>query len=123
MADIKPFLNKIKSAVFGKDVRGSLHDGLEAVNKETEDATALSKDTERRQVAVENQFDDVLSGWSDDRPIDNAETIASRTNRETGKNYRTLGDRLDAENKLLNKQLTDMSINVKTIQCDDGVFV
>ena len=108
MADIKPFLNKIKSAVFGKDVRGSLHDGLEAVNKETEDATALSKDTERRQVAVENQFDDVLSGWSDDRPVDNAETISSRTNRETGEKYETLGNRLDEENKKVSFKLSEI---------------
>ena len=113
MADIKPFLNKIKSAVFGKDVRGSLHDGLEAVNKETEDATNLTKETEHRQKVVEQQFDDVLSGWSDDRPTDNAETMASRTNRETGENYATLGQRLDAENKTISSQLADMMLNAK----------
>ena len=113
MADIKPFLNKIKTAVFGKDVRGSLHDGLEAVNKETEDATALSKDTERRQGAVEHQFDDVLSGWSDDKPIDNEETIASRTNRETGENYTTLGNRLDTEH---NKISTDIKDEIERTQ-------
>ena len=41
MAIISDKLNKILSAVFGKDVRQALHDGLDAINKETDIKTRL----------------------------------------------------------------------------------
>src|SRR5699024_8253611 len=97
MADIKNQVNKIRNAIYGKEVRGSLADGLEAVNKETEDATEISVNVERRQDSVESQFDDLLSERSEDKKVDNEETIAARTNRETGENHKTLGNRLDKE--------------------------
>lgn len=106
MADIKHLLDKIRTAIYGKEVRGSLADGLQAVNDESEDAKEISVNVEQRQDAVEEQFDDVLSEWSDDREVDNAETIAARTNRETGNNYKTLGNRLDDENKKVTQQLS-----------------
>lgn len=112
MADIKPFLNKIKTAIYGKEVRGSIHDGIDAINKETEESTKITKETERRQGVVEQQFDDVLASWSDDTPSDNAETVSSRTNRETGKNYKTLGQRLDLENKKVTEQLSETTIHM-----------
>ena len=38
MADIKKELNDIKTAIYGKDVRGSIHDGIDKINKESEDS-------------------------------------------------------------------------------------
>ena len=37
MANIKKFLDNILNARLGKDVRTSIHDGIEAINKESED--------------------------------------------------------------------------------------
>lgn len=34
MADITAYLSKIKSAVYGEEVRGSIHDSIDAINKE-----------------------------------------------------------------------------------------
>lgn len=34
MADIKKYLDSIKTAIFGKDVRKSIHDGIEAINND-----------------------------------------------------------------------------------------
>lgn len=106
MANISSFLNKIRNAVYGKEVRGSLADGLEAVNKETENATDLSKNTERRQTSVEQQFDDLQQNATDISPSD-IEIVAARTNNETGESYPTLVKRLNDENKKVTEQLAD----------------
>ena len=53
MADIKTHLNNIKGALYGKDVRGSIHDGIDAINKEVESTTG-------RQVDLENTFDQLV---------------------------------------------------------------
>ena len=34
MANIKKHLENIKGALFGKDVRSSIHDGIDAINKD-----------------------------------------------------------------------------------------
>ena len=39
MANISGILEKIRKAIYGKEVRGSLADGLEAINNETENTT------------------------------------------------------------------------------------
>src|SRR5690625_2370970 len=39
MANIDKELNQIKNAVYGREVRGSIHDGIDKINKETEIAT------------------------------------------------------------------------------------
>lgn len=107
MADIRHLLDKIRKAIYGKEVRGSLADGLEAVNNEVEDATEVAVNVEQRQDAVEQQFDTLLSEWSDDKPIDNAETIAARTNTKESKTYENLGKRLDEEYGKVTEQLAD----------------
>src|SRR5690625_3774252 len=38
MANIDNELNQIKNAVYGRDVRGSIHDGIEKINNESEDS-------------------------------------------------------------------------------------
>src|SRR5690625_7959366 len=38
MADIKKELNDIKNAVYGKEVRGSIHDGIKKINEESEES-------------------------------------------------------------------------------------
>src|SRR5690625_5424982 len=107
MANIRHLLDKIRKAIYGKEVRGSLADGLEAVNNEVEDATEVAVNVEQRQDAVEQQFDTLLGEWSDDRPIDNAETIAARTNTKESKTYENLGKRLDEEYGKVTSQLAD----------------
>src|SRR5690625_4993448 len=44
MANIDKELNQIKNAVYGKEVRGSIHDGLEKMNEEVESSTEKSED-------------------------------------------------------------------------------
>lgn len=84
MANIKNYIENIRSAIFGKEVRGSLADGLSAINKETENTTS-------RQKHLENTFDKLIinSGNS------NAEIVDARVG-ENGSSFEKLGDRLDS---------------------------
>src|SRR5690625_1887539 len=105
MANIKKELNDIKNAVYGREVRGSIHDGIYKVNRESEGSKQIANNTKQRQDAVEQQFNTLLSEWSDDKPIDNAETIAARTNTKESKTYENLGKRLDEEYGKVTAQL------------------
>ena len=53
MANISGILEKIREAIYGKEVRGSLADGLEAINNETENTTI-------RQKKLETTFNDLI---------------------------------------------------------------
>lgn len=116
MADIKKELNDIKNAVYGREVRGSIHDGIKKINEESEGSRQIANSIEQRQDAVEQQFDDVLNEWTSDKPISNEETIAARTNRNTGENHQTLGQRLDAENRKVNAQLADNVLEINNLK-------
>lgn len=94
MANIKKHLDNIKGALFGKDVRSSIHDGIDAINKEVESTT-------NRQEHLEDTFDQLVinSGNS------NAEIVDARVG-ENGKSYAKLGDRLDEVDSQL-EQITN----------------
>lgn len=83
MANIKTHLNDIKGALFGKDVRGSIHDGMDAINKEIENTTG-------RQVDLENTFDQLVINAGNS----NAEIVDARV-KSDGTSYSKLGDRLN----------------------------
>ena len=83
MANIQNELNNIKTALYGKDVRGSIHDGMDAMNKEVESTTS-------RQVDLENTFDQLIINAGNS----NAEIVDARVKND-GTSYSKLGDRLD----------------------------
>ena len=83
MANIKNYIENIRSAIFGKEVRGSLADGLDAINKETENTTF-------RQKHLENTFEQLIINEGNS----NAEVVDARVG-ENGTSFEKLGDRLD----------------------------
>lgn len=97
MANIKNYLDNIKGALFGKDVRRSIHDGIDAINKEVESTTG-------RQVDLENTFDQLVINAGNS----NAEIVDARV-KSDGTSYSKLGDRLNE----VDSQLEHISINVK----------
>jgi hypothetical protein len=104
MALISDKLNKILSAVFGKDVRQALHDGLDAINRESENTTA-------RQKVLEETFDHLTINAGNS----NAEIVAARVKND-GTSFDTIGKRLnDFDEHLDNKA----SKNVKVIRLID----
>ena len=107
MANIKNYIENIRSAIFGKEVRGSLADGLDAINKETENTTS-------RQKHLENTFDQLIINEGNS----NAEIVDARVG-ENGSSFKKLGDRLDnfdlhLEQKInLNEDIFYNEINIE----------
>lgn len=54
MANISDWLNKIKSAIYGREVRTALHDSIDAVNQETESNTESCKNLRNDLTAHSN---------------------------------------------------------------------
>ena len=96
MANIQNELNNIKNATFGKEVRGSIHDGIDAINKEVESTTS-------RQVDLESTFDQLVINAGNS----NAEIVDARVKAD-GTSYSKLGDRLDS----VDSQLEHVAIEV-----------
>ena len=78
MANIKKHLENSKGALFGKDVRSSIHDGIDAINKEVEGTT-------EKQNKLGEQFKNLVINEGNS----NAEVAASRGSHDW------LPDRLD----------------------------
>ena len=105
MADIKTHLNNIKGALYGKDIRSSIHDGIDTINKEVESTTG-------RQVDLENTFDQLIINAGNS----NAEIVDARVKND-GTSYSKLGDRLDAVDSQLAYNVSDLEqrgVNVKS---------
>lgn len=102
MANIKKHLDNIKGALYGKDVRGSIHDGIDAINKEMENTTG-------RQVDLEKTFDQLVINAGNS----NAEIVDARV-KSDGTSYSKLGDRLNEVDSRL-EQITNNNINAKTL--------
>lgn len=91
MASIQEHLDKIKNAIFGKDVRQSIHDGLNKINQETEN-------TSKKQEKLERTFDDLIINAGNS----NAEVAAARNG------FETLGKRLDGVDSQLDKNKNEI---------------
>lgn len=104
MAIISDKLNKILSAVFGKDVRQALHDGLDAINKETESTTS-------RQDYLDRKYDEQIKNMTLQDPS-SAEIVDMRV-AANGKTFEKAGDRLDNfDEQLDNKALKGKNIRI-----------
>lgn len=106
MANIKDKLNNIKNALFGHEVRGSIHDGIEAINEEVENTTS-------RQNVLENTFEQLTINAGNS----NAELVAARVEAD-GTTHKKLGDRLnkvdsqikDNMNYVLNRPQSNLNL-------------
>lgn len=96
MAGIQEYLNQIKNAIYGKDVRQAIHDGIETCYK---DGKAGAVDLEARQ-RISN-----LAQLHDGSTTGDAELIDARTIGT--KTYPTLHDAIDTEVVAL-KDVADM---------------
>ena len=100
MANIKSYLDNIKNAIYGKDVRGSIYDGISEINKEVENTTP-------KQVGLENIFDQLIINAGNS----NAEIVEARV-KSDGTSYPKLRDRLNA---------IDSQVNSTIIQLDSKI--
>lgn len=77
MANITTYLKNILSAVYGKDVRQSIHDGIEEINNEVEETTDLSNETKTRQDLLEQKYNTQIANIAASEP-QNAEIVDAR---------------------------------------------
>ena len=99
MASIQEHLDKIKNAIFGKDVRQSIHDGLNKINQETER-------TSKKQEKLERTFDDLIINAGNS----NAEVAAARNG------FETLGKRLDGVDSQLEDMENEVEVNFEKLE-------
>lgn len=107
MALISDKLNKILSAVFGKDVRQALHDGLDAINRESENTTA-------RQKVLEETFDHLTINAGNS----NAEIVAARVKND-GTSFDTIGKRLNDFDEHLETKAKQIDLDVERARIDN----
>lgn len=93
MANISNMLNNIKNAIYGKDVRGSIHDGIDAINKETENTTNRQTTLEGRQNTLDTKFEEQIKNMTLTDPS-SAEIVAMRTDKD-GVTHDLAGKRID----------------------------
>lgn len=98
MANVQNYLNNIKNALFGRDVRSSIHDGIDAINKEVEGTT-------KRQADLEIIFEQLIINAGNS----NAEIVDARVEKN-GTVHVTLGDRLDSIDVALRGRAIDGGI-------------
>lgn len=101
MASIQEHLDKIKNAILGKDVRQSIHDGLNKINQETES-------TSKKQEKLERTFDDIIINAGNS----NAEVAAARNG------FETLGKRLDGVDSQLDNNVRKIEMNKTDIDVE-----
>ncbi|MRA71919.1 hypothetical protein GH890_10115 [Bacillus thuringiensis] len=114
MANIISFLNKIRTAMYGKDVRGSIYGAIDAINTETESSTKLSKDTQHKQTTLEKKYDDQIANMTNENPSI-SELVDYRTSGITGETFVTAGKRADAvDAKLADTMnfLTELTVSI-----------
>ena len=99
---IQEALNNIKNAVFGRDVRQSIHDGIDTINKESkadmEAKQAVIDTYTAKQDSLDQKYDRLLDEMSQANPS-LAEVVDAREN-EAGTVFTNLRERLnDADQK------------------------
>src|SRR5690625_2699058 len=73
MADIKKELNDIKNAVYGREVRSSIHDGIKKINEESEESKQKAEEAhEITQDLLDETFDSAALEANFEQRLDEA---------------------------------------------------
>lgn len=107
MANIIDKINAIRQAVFGKDVRSSIADGIEAINEEVESTT-------ERQTDLEATFGNLIINAGNS----NAEIVDARYDSVNNENHATLKERMDSQSAALAEIPNQSYITEKAKQID-----
>lgn len=99
MLSIQECLENIKSAVFGRDVRQSIHDGIKRINDESKEDMKKKQDTidiyTDKMDLLNDKYEEQIKNITFDSPSD-YEIVDSRRTRENTV-YATLKQRLDED--------------------------
>lgn len=104
MASIHENLSKIINAVFGRDIRQALHDGLDAINKETESTTS-------RQDYLDRKYDEQIKNMTLQDPS-SAEIVDMRV-AANGTTFEKAGDRLNYFDEQLDTKANEIDLAIE----------
>ena len=122
---IQEALQNILQAVFGKDVRQSIHDGIDAINKESKadmEAKQAVIDTYiAKQDALDEKYDRLLDEMSQANPS-LAEVVDARQN-EAGTVFANLRDRLNFADKSIEDNKNELYEDLNTLRDDSNAKI
>lgn len=101
MANINTELEQIRKAVYGREVRGSIANAIELINKE-------QINTSTAQTSLDSKFEQLIINAGNS----NAEVVAARVKAD-GTQFNTLGKRLDKSDEV-HKALNNEVISART---------
>lgn len=118
MANVQENVNKIRTAVYGEEVRGAIANSIEAMNEEASTAYSKSNTTATEQAALQKKFDEQIKNMTLKDPS-SAEIVAARED-ENNNSFDTVGARMnyidnrtrykDKETKLISKFYKNLSV-------------
>lgn len=86
MSNIKVFLDKIKTAVYGKDVRNAIHDAIDLINNESvkrlDEQDAIVNNNTVKQNLLEQKYNEQIKNIAASEP-QNAEIVDARMGFDT----------------------------------------
>ncbi len=101
------YTKQVREKMYGEDTREAMARAEEISSVVSTEAKEISVETKGRQDILEQQFDDQIANMTLEDPS-SAEIVAAQTNRKTGENWQTIGNRLDEENNRLTTQLATL---------------
>ncbi len=101
---VSHYTKQVREKMHGIDTREAMARAEEISSVVSTEAKEISVETKGRQDILEQQFDDQIANMTLEDPS-SAEIVAAQTNRKTGENWQTIGNRLDEENNRLTAQL------------------
>lgn len=107
-------LTKIKNAVYGREVREAIHDGVFRANQIADGADIKADKTQIRQDAVEDFNTQVIQEMTDKDVISAPEIIEARNGEET------LGDRLDSDFSKVHSSYKNIAEMVSDLKLSAG---
>lgn len=102
MAIITEFINNIRKAIYGKDVRESIASSIEKINEEVESTT-------NKETVLEETFNQLIINAGNS----NAEIVAARTD-SSGNSFDTIGDRIQKNYDDLKNAADTTNTNVQS---------
>ena|SRR5690625_2210233 len=110
MADIKKELNDIKNAVYGREVRGSIHDGIKKINEESEKSKEKADEAhDVMESIIEEGFDNAALEANFEQKLD--DKIANLQPEWTGFKEDVTTQLADIEQQKANKSDVNQQIN------------
>ncbi|WP_418968440.1 hypothetical protein [Alloscardovia omnicolens] len=98
MADVKTQLNKIQAAVYGKDVRGAIHDAIDAINEQV-DTTTQAENGRKQAESARASAEETRKSQETSRKSAETKRADAESTREAQEQARQVAENKRAQNE------------------------